>query len=78
MKDDELFARLERASRDCSGHEPSLSALQRAADEAAARLKALTAEVARKDAALRFYADSEVDDGGATARAALQPQEKVG
>lgn len=47
MKDDELIARLERASRDCSGHEPSLSALQRAADEAAARLKALTAEVER-------------------------------
>lgn len=45
---------------------------------AKARIEALTAEVARKDAALRFYADSEVDDGGATARAALQPQEKVG
>jgi hypothetical protein len=54
-----------------------------------ARIEALTAEVERKDAALQFYSEDHKNpndgpwgisstDFGDVARAALQPQEKVG
>ncbi len=50
---EKLVERLQTASQWCSGYEPSWSLLLRDAEEAADRITALSADNARKDAALR-------------------------